>query len=185
MAAAPRAAVGAKIIGRVVELAVDEGDEVAADDIIAVLDSEDLQAAVPPRAEASLAESRARLADAERERRRQAELVEEGLTSQALYDTAATRAGTLALAQVGTAEARLHAAQAQLDYAVVRAPIDGVVIERNVEVGEMVAPGGFTSQRSTGSIVRIADPRLAWKWKRDINESYIARLRWDNPPASA
>ena len=173
-----RAAVGAKIIGRVVELAVDEGDEVAADDIIAVLDSEDLQAAVRL-AEASLAESRARLADAERERRRQAELVEEGLTSQALYDTAATRRD-VALAQVGTAEARLHAAQAQLDYAVVRAPIDGVVIERNVEVGEMVAPGGFTSQRSTGSIVRIADP-ASLEVEADINESYIARLRLGQP----
>ena len=82
----------------------------------------------------------------------------------------------MAVAQVGTAEARLNAAQAQLDYTVVRAPIDGVVIERNIEVGEMVAPGGFTSQQSTGSIVRIADPS-SLEVEADINESYIARLQ--------
>ena len=167
-----RAAVGAKIIGRVVELPVDEGDTIATGDIIAVLDSEDLQASVNL-AEASLNEARARLADAEREFARQADLVEDQLTSQALYDAAGTQR-EVALAQVGTAEARLNAAEAQLDYTVVRAPIDGVVIERNIEVGEMVAPGGFTSQQSTGSIVRIADP-ASLEVEADINESYIAR----------
>ncbi len=169
-----RAAVGAKIIGRVIELPVDEGDSVAAGDIIAVLDSEDLQASVRL-AEASLNEARARLADAERELMRQTDLVEDQLTSQAAYDTAVTRRD-VAVAQVGTAEARLNAAQAQLDYTVVRSPIDGVVIERNLEVGEMVAPGGFTSQQSTGSIVRIADP-TSLEIEADINESYIARLQ--------
>ena len=169
-----RAAVGAKIIGRVVELPVDEGDTIAAGDIIAVLDSEDLQASVRL-AEASLNEARARLADAEREFARQAELVEDRLTSQALFDAALTQR-EVALAQVGTAEARLNSAQATLDYTVVRAPIDGVVIERNIEMGEMVAPGGFTSQQSTGSIVRIADP-ASLEVEADINESYIARLQ--------
>ena len=169
-----RAAVGAKIIGRVVELRVDEGDTIAEGDIIAVLDSEDLQASVNL-AEASLNEARARLADAEREFARQADLVEDQLTSRALYDAAITRR-EVALAQVGTAEARLNAARAQLDYTIVRAPIDGVVIERNIEVGEMVAPGGFTSQQSTGSIVRIAD-QTSLEVEADINESYIARLQ--------
>ena len=173
-----RAAVGAKIIGRVVELPVDEGDTVAAGDIIAVLDSEDLEASVRL-GEASLNEARARLADAERELARQAELVEDRLTSQALYDAALTQR-EVALAQVGTAEARLNSAQATLDYTVVRAPIDGVVIERNIEVGEMVAPGGFTSQQSTGSIVRIADP-TSLEVEADINESYIARLQLGQP----
>ena len=169
-----RAAVGAKIIGRVVELPVDEGDTIAAGDIIAVLDSEDLQASVRL-AEASLNEARARLADAEREFARQADLVQDRLTSQAVYDAALTQR-EVALAQVGTAEARLNSAQATLDYTVVRAPIDGVIIERNIEMGEMVAPGGFTSQQSTGSIVRIADP-ASLEVEADINESYIARLQ--------
>ena len=173
-----RAAVGAKIIGRVVELAVDEGDAVEAGDVIAVLDSDDLEAALRL-AQAALAEAHARLADAEREVTRQAELVEEQLTSQAAYDAAVTQRD-VALAQVGTAEARVDSARAQLDYTIVRAPISGVVIERNIEVGEMVAPGGFTTQQSTGSIVRIADP-TSLEVEADINESYIARLRIGQP----
>ena len=173
-----RAAVGAKIIGRVVELAVDEGDAVEVGDVIAVLDSDDLEAALRL-AEASLAEAHARLADAEREVTRQAELVDEQLTSQAVYDAAVTQRD-VALAQVGTAMARVDSARAQLDYTIVRAPISGVVIERSIEVGEMVAPGGFTTQQSTGSIVRIADP-TSLEVEADINESYIARLRIGQP----
>ena len=75
---------------------------------------------------------------------------------------------------------RLDSAAAQLAYARVYAPIDGVVIEKNVEVGEMVAPGGFTSQQSTGAILRMADP-TSLEVEADINESYIARLRREQP----
>jgi RND family efflux transporter MFP subunit len=65
---------------------------------------------------------------------------------------------------------------------VISSPVDGVVIERNVEVGEMVAPGGFTSQQSTGAIVRIADPS-SLEVEADINESYIARVKLGQPAA--
>jgi RND family efflux transporter MFP subunit len=85
-------------------------------------------------------------------------------------------------AQVRNGEARIAAARAQLAYARIYSPIDGVVIEKNVEVGEMVAPGGFTSQQSTGAIARLADPR-SLEVEADINESYIARLRRGQPVA--
>jgi len=49
-----------------------------------------------------------------------------------------------------------------------------------VEVGEMVAPGGFTSQQSTGSIVRIANLE-SLEVEADINESYIARVKIGQP----
>jgi RND family efflux transporter MFP subunit len=173
-----RAAVGAKIIGRVVELRVDEGDPIARGDVIAVLDSADLEAG-RRQAEAALAEARARLLDAEREERRQRALVEAAINAQAQLDQAITQRA-VAAAVVDTAQARLESVQAQLEYTVIRSPIDGVVIERNVEVGEMVAPGGFTSQQSTGSIVRIADP-ASLEIEADINESYISKLELGQP----
>lgn len=173
-----RAAVGAKIIGRVIDLRVDEGDRVRKGDVIAVLDSDDLHAAIEQN-RAALAESRAHLADASRERGRQEKLQAAGVTTQADLDAARTQEAVYA-AQVGTAEARLRAAQAQLSYAVIRSPLDGVVIQKNILVGEMVAPGGFTSQQSTGSIVRIADPH-SLEIEADINESYIARLKIGQP----
>ncbi len=86
----------------------------------------------------------------------------------------------VARAQVGTARASLDSVRAQLEYTVIRSPVDGVVIERTVEVGEMVAPGGFTSQQSTGALVRIADP-TSLEVEADINESFIARIQLGQP----
>jgi len=173
-----RAAVGAKITGRITELHVDEGDSVALGDLIAVLDSEDLEAAVR-RAEAALIESTARLADAVREENRQRRVVEAGVAPSADLDAAITTL-QVARAQVGTARASLDSVRAQLEYTVIRSPVNGVVIERTVEVGEMVAPGGFTSQQSTGALVRIADP-TSLEVEADINESFIARIQLGQP----
>jgi RND family efflux transporter MFP subunit len=173
-----RAAVGSRIIGRVVELPVDEGDRVREGDLIAVLDSEDLNAALA-QAQAQLLEAQARLVDAEREGRRQRELVAAKIAPQADLDAAETLLQVLR-AIVNTQQARVDAMEAQLAYTVIRSPIDGVVIERNVEVGEMVAPGGFTSQQSTGAIVRLADP-ASLEVEADVNESFISRLRPGQP----
>lgn len=173
-----RAAVGSRVIGRVVELKVDEGDKVRKGDVIAVLDSADLRASIQE-TEAQIVEAQARLANAEREEQRQSKLAQEGVVTASSYDAART-ARDVARAQVGTVEARLRSLKAQLDYTVIRSPLTGVVVDRNVEVGEMVAPGGFTSQQSTGAIVRIADPG-SLEVEADINESYIARLKPGQP----
>lgn len=173
-----RAAVGSRVIGRVVELKVDEGDRVNKGDVIAILDSADLRASIQE-VEAQIVEAQARLANAEREEQRQSKLAQEGVVTASAYDAART-ALAVARAQVGTIEARLRSLKAQLEYTVIRAPLSGVVIDRNVEVGEMVAPGGFTSQQSTGAIVRIANPR-SLEVEADINESYIARLKPGQP----
>ena len=173
-----RAAVGSRVIGRVVELKVDEGDRVKKGDVIAVLDSADLRASIQE-SEALIVEAKARLANAEREEQRQSKLAQEGVVTASAYDAART-ALDVSRAQRGTVEARLRSLKAQLDYTVIRSPLSGVVVDRNVEVGEMVAPGGFTSQQSTGAIVRIADPS-SLEVEADINESYIARLKPGQP----
>lgn len=173
-----RAAVGSKIVGRILELPIDEGDTLKKGQLIAVLDSDNLNAELR-QAEAALLETKAQLADAKREKSRQDRLVSSGVQAQAELDAAGTRLDVVE-AQVRNGEARIAAARAQLAYARIYSPIDGVVIEKNVEVGEMVAPGGFTSQQSTGAIARLADPR-SLEVEADINESYIARLRRGQP----
>lgn len=177
-AADRRASVAAKIVGRVVELNVDEGDPVRKGQVIARLDSEEWRAAVQ-QAEAAVEEARATLVDAEREVVRQGKLFEQDLTPETSRDAAVTRRD-VAAAQVNTAKAALQAARANLEQTIIRAPIDGVVIAKNIEVGEMVAPGGFTSQQSTGALVRIADLG-SLEVEADINESYIARLKPGQP----
>ncbi len=173
-----RASVGAKIIGRVERLYVDEGDRVERGDTIAVLDSDDLVAALRQR-RAALLEARANLADAQRQEARFARLLAENAIAQAEYDAESTRL-EVAEAQVAVAEASLANARARLQYAVITAPIPGVIIERRIEVGEMVAPGGFTTQQATGAIVRIANPE-SLEVEADINESYISRLSLGQP----
>ncbi len=173
-----KANVGAKIVGRIVELRVDEGDTVRAGDILVRLDSRDLDASTR-QAEARLGEKKANLADARREKNRQQRLFEKEVVTEEAHDAASARL-ELAEAQVLTAEAELAAAWAQLDHATIRAPLDGVIIEKNVELGEMVAPGGFTTQQSTGALVRIAD-LTSLEVEADINESTIARLRVGQP----
>lgn len=173
-----RAAVGAKIIGRVQDLRVEEGDRVREGDTIALLDRANLLAAVRE-ASAAVGEAEATVADARREEGRQRRLLAVGAVSQADYDAAQTRR-QVAESRLGVARASLASARAELGYSVILAPLSGVVIERKVEVGEMVAPGGFTSQQSTGAIVRIAD-LSSLEVEADINESYLARLRLGQP----
>lgn len=173
-----RAAVGAKIIGRVVRLYVDEGDRVRRGDRIAVLDNDNLVATVE-QARARLLEADATLADARRQESRLAQLLAGRVVAQEEYDAAATYLD-VSEAGVAVAQANLAAAEAQLGYSVITAPIDGVVIERMVEVGEMVAPGGFTTQQSTGAIVRLADPE-SLEVEADINEAYISRIEIGQP----
>lgn len=173
-----KASVGSKIIGRVIELTVDEGDTVSAGMVVARLDHRDLEASVR-QAEARFAEAQALAADARRVQEREQTIFGAGASFQAALDEAAT-ALAVAEARVKTVAAELESARAQLAYATIHAPIDGVVIERNIEVGEMVAPGGFTSQQSSGAILRIADP-ASLEVEADINESYIARLNRGQP----
>jgi RND family efflux transporter MFP subunit len=173
-----RAAVGAKIIGRVERLHVDEGDRVKTGDTIAVLESDDLVAALRQR-QAELLQARATQADSRRGEARFERLLEAKAISQAEYDAQATRL-EVANAQVALAEANLANTRARLSYAVITAPIPGVVIERRVEVGEMVAPGGFTTQQATGAIVRIANLETL-EVEADINEGYLSRLSLEQP----
>ncbi len=173
-----RAAVGAKIIGRVERLLVDEGDRVRTGDTIAVLESDDLVAALRQR-QAELLQARATQADSRRQEARFERLLEAKAISQAEYDAEATRL-EVANAQVALAEANLANTRARLGYAVITAPIPGVVIERRVEVGEMVAPGGFTTQQATGAIVRIANLETL-EVEADINEGYLSRLSLEQP----
>ena len=99
-------------------------------------------------AEASQAAAAARQARAQ---------LDEARAAHALL-VAGTRREELAeaRAQLARAEAALEAAEDQLAYAAIRAPIDGTVIRRGIEVGEMVSPGVSATAQGT-SMLTIAD----------------------------
>lgn len=129
----------AETAGRVLAVEFETGQHIEQGDVIARLDVGRTQVALQAAA-AGVAQTEARLAQAERQRATAASLVGAGgMPQQALDDAEDT---------VRLAQAALDAAQAQrrvtrrgLTEAVLRAPFSGTAVEKRVEVGEYVAPG--------------------------------------------
>jgi RND family efflux transporter MFP subunit len=188
-----RAAVSAKIPGRIASLTVDGGSEVRRGEVIARLENADYAAAVAE-ARANLASARAQLSEAGTERdqsgresRRVAQIhgehpelvsAQDSEIARSRADQAAARAGS-AQARVEAAEAALRYAQATLENTYIRAPFTGTVLRKEAEVGEVVAPsvgGGLTR----GAVVTMAD-LSSLEVEVDVNEAYIGRVGHAQP----
>lgn len=115
----------AKVDGEVRELYVEEGDEVAKQQVLARLDGDRLRL--------ELNESRARLDKMRRDFERNEELQEKGLISEGDYER--LRYDLEAL------QASYNLASLELDYTQIRAPIDGVISERYIKVGNTIKTG--------------------------------------------
>ncbi|MAJ28032.1 hypothetical protein CBD41_01280 [bacterium TMED181] len=149
-----RAALSTDIPGRLVELNVEEGSRVVQGDVVARLDTRELEAYrdrlnAEVRA-ARATEKQARLA---MERQRKLSLTEDVPTS-ALDSAEATYEG--ASARVESLQASLAEILVRLDKSTVYAPFSGVIVQRNAEVGEVVvASGGGSNAR--GSVATLVD----------------------------
>ena len=143
--------VGTEVSGTIETVEADYNDIVTTGQVLARLDPEQLEARLR-QAKAALALSRARVQDADatimetRNRlRRTRELLNKGLSSQENLDIAeaafrrAEASRAIAAAQVIQAEAVLDAEQTALSKAVIRSPIDGIVLKRSIEPGQTVA----------------------------------------------
>ena len=102
-----------------------------------MIDSTFLNASVKE-AEANLERTQAQVNESRRNVNRVKGLFEKGLVSQAELDKAQTDFET-ASAQFKQTQAALDRARVNLRYSVIRAPIDGIVISRDVDVGQTVA----------------------------------------------
>jgi HlyD family secretion protein len=129
--------VGSQISGIVKKLSVDFNSVVKSNQVIAEIDPSTYDLTVL-KAEAGLANSKANLTLAEVQAHRADELFTNRLISASDHDTANAQL-LQAKAQVQSDEATLKNAQVQLSYCTIYAPIDGVVISRNVDVGQTVA----------------------------------------------
>jgi len=129
--------VGSQISGIVKRLFIDYNSTVKSNQVIAEIDSATYEINVL-RAQAQLANSKANLTLAEVQARRSDELFKAKLVSASDHDTADAQLQQ-AQAQVQSDEANLKNAQVQLSYCTIYAPVDGVVISRNVDVGQTVA----------------------------------------------
>jgi RND family efflux transporter MFP subunit len=134
-----RSTVSAQTSGRVLEVNFDVDDFVRQGEVIVRIDDSQQQAGVR-QAEANLRVAASRRQDAEQEFTRIEGVFAKQAVSKAEMDRA-TAALKQAKAGEQAAEAALHQAQQELDYTQVKAPYNGIVTERLVEVGETVQPG--------------------------------------------
>ena len=143
--------VGTQVSGMIKSLHADFNSVVKAGDVVAVIDPEpfrarrDQAASNLEMARANVARARTDQAQRRRELERTKSLLAQQFVSQNDVDVAITNAqGADALvdvsaAQVKQAEAALNAAELDLKYTTIRSPVNGIVVARNIEVGQTVA----------------------------------------------
>lgn len=180
------ATVSAEITGRVQDVLVDEGMVVTQGQELARLDATlagidlELAKARVGAASAQIDALTADLRDAERILKRTSSLVKSSTASEAEFTRAQARAETLQ-AQIKGARADLEVARISVareaemvDRHIVRAPFNGVVIDKNAQPGEIISPmssGGFTR---TGVCTLVDMDSL--EVEVDVNEANIGRV---------
>lgn len=128
-----------RIGGKVVERLVEAGEHVSEGQVLARLDAADVRFQLESaRAQLAAAQANLRVAKAERERYRT--LLDRQLVSRSQFDNADNQFRS-ASARVEQAQADLNTARNQVEYAELRAPSDGVIVERSVEAGQVVGAG--------------------------------------------
>ncbi len=134
-----RVEIKSKASGRIDELPIEEGDYVTKGQLICRLDPTDVQAEVD-QAKANLDIAEAESTTAQNTYDRQMKLFDKGLISAEARDQA-----SLALAQAKgkmvSARVSLDQANTRLSETIVRSPIDGVILQKYVEVGQIIASG--------------------------------------------
>jgi HlyD family secretion protein len=131
--------VKSKASGEILTMPVEEGDRVQKGTLIARIDETDLRNAYE-QAVADLELAKATVAQTTSNVKRQTELFNRGLLSQAEIDQVKLEE-VRAKAQLIKAESELVAAETRLKDAVVRSPINGLVLQKNVEAGQVISSG--------------------------------------------
>jgi RND family efflux transporter MFP subunit len=186
-----KAAVAAKTTGRLEWLGVEEGSRVRAGQVVARLENRDLAAsfdqarATVQAAASTLEQTRAELTDASQVFERHKELLKLGIVAQADYDAAEARyrrasAGvTGAKASLRAAEAARRGTEVALDYSLIRAPFDAVVLTKNADIGDIITPLGAAAN-AKAAVVTIAD-LSSLEVEADVSESSLAQVKSDQP----
>jgi RND family efflux transporter MFP subunit len=187
-----RATVSSKVTGKVVEVLIEEGMTVEEGQVLARLDTSNVNASLRL-AEAQLAssltalrETEVRIAEARLELNRAERLVEQQISSQADLDMARAEFDSLEArlerqkGEANVAQQEVLLWQQELEDRIIRAPFAGIVVSKNAQPGEMISPvsagGGFT-RTGIGTVVDMSSLEI----EVDVNEAYINRVLSEQP----
>jgi HlyD family secretion protein len=176
--------VGSQVSGKIAKLYVDYNSQVKEGQILGELDLLQFESRVKQSeanyssSKASLEKAKVTLANLQRQYERSLSLFEKDLISFEEKDTAeANYLGSKTDLQ--SAEARLQQAASQLDqskldlsYAIIRSPIDGIVISRNMNVGQTVQ-ASFTAPK----IFEIANDLSKMQVECDVDEADVGKVK--------
>ncbi|MBN2702515.1 MAG: efflux RND transporter periplasmic adaptor subunit [Methylothermaceae bacterium] len=186
-----KADVASKATGRLERLDVQEGSHVRKGQVIAELEDEDVvagrkQAAANIHlAEAEEKEARAELTESDLRLRRAQALIEKNFIARQALDAEIAR-NDRARAALNSARARIAAAQAEFEaarvaeeYTRIRAPFDGIILTKNADIGDVVAP--FSSSiDSKAAVVTMADMDTL-EVEADVSESNLLKVEVGQP----
>src|SRR5882672_1971803 len=162
--------VGTQVSGRVDKLMVDFNDSVKKGQLIARIDPTLQQQAVRD-AEAGVEKSQAELDQSQREYDRNKQLFDRKVLTEIDFNTA--KYGLeVAKANLKSAKVTLERARQNLEYTSIFAPIDGVVVERDVDVGQTVA-----ASLSAPQLFLIANDLKHMQILASVDESDIGQIK--------
>lgn len=187
-----QATVSSKMAGQITEISIEEGMAVTAGQVLARLDSSNLERSLrlaeaqADSARKSLLEVEAQIAEAGLRQERTRRLVAERVLGQADLDAVDGEVATLEARRnrqredIGVAERQVDVIRQQMEDTVIRAPFDGVITAKNAQPGEMMSPiaggAGFT-RTGIGTIVDMDSREI----EVDVNEAYINRVSPGQP----
>ena len=175
--------VGSQVSGAIAELHADFNQQVKKGQLIARIDPAVFQArlaeaqATLSSAQAGAGKARVALADAKRQLDRQENLFKKKLIAASARDAAKLSHDSalveyeVAKAAVAQAEAVLQREQVNLDYTRILAPIDGVVISRDVDVGQTVA-----ASLQAPTLFTIAQDLTRMQVETEVDEAFIGKI---------
>ena len=162
--------VGSQVSGVIARLYADFNSTVKKGQMLAELDPTPFQAQVEQR-QADLTQAQVQTDDARIKYDRQRRLMQGGLTPQAEVDAAEAQYKSAA-AQVQQARAALSQVMTNLRYTKIISPIDGIVVDRQYDVGQTVA-----ASFQAPTLFQIAQDLTKMQVQADVDQSDIGRVK--------
>ena len=162
--------VGTQVSGIVSRILVDFNSVVKEGQVIALIDTTNLAQAVED-ASASLQRAEIQVNQSKREYDRNKLLYEQKVIAEADYDLSLSAYET-AVANARSSKAALNRAKINLKYATIYAPISGVVVSRNVDVGQTVA-----ASFNTPTLFTIANDLTKMQVQASVDEADIGKVQ--------
>ena len=162
--------VGTQVSGTVVKLYTDFNQPVKANQILLELDPALIKANIA-QLEAAMRSTEATMRLAESTLKRNTELVAKGfITPQALEQN--LKELDVAKAQVAQAKSQLDREKTNLSYTIIRSPIDGIIIDRKIDIGQTVA-----ASFSTPTLFQIAKDLDAMQIDTSVAEADVGTVK--------